>query len=186
VFFRTDYIDLHYSGNLQIIEEIQDLSSFVRVSGLTTIYNNDGDVEDSRYGVARVESGWGDQGVFYTPTATGAWSDSLLASTGTAGLYTLNYTDTLTINALVGDTFWMYFDLALSSTSNTGSGVGWNNSGTYAAAMFGQTATYSFWSDNEQVMFQSGAPVPEPGTVALLGIGLAGLFALRKRFGIRK
>jgi hypothetical protein len=176
----TLYLDLLYSGILNVQEGVDGKSSLVKVEGLTTVYDSQGQSLGTRTGTASV-TGTNTGGVLdWTSMASGDWSDSLSSEEGE---YFLSYLDTIIFDVLVGDEIWIKFDLALLSRSLEGTeNFNFDESMTYAAAVFSHTGTYTLRSD-DNVGFQT---VPEPGIIAMLSIGLAGLFALRRRFSAKQ
>ena len=90
-------------------------------------------------------------------------------------IYSINYSDQVNFTAVVGETYWLYFDLATSANSSAGSGAGWDASKTFARADFSNTGSYELTSTSD-VQFLM---VPEPAALGLLALG--GLALIRRR-----
>ena len=166
-----------YEGTLQALEGVEGKYSYSRASGAVTLYADDGSVLGARSGQAEVECEMLDGEWEFISEATGNWTGLLVQGTDGLGraIYSLDYEDQITFTAVVGDRYWLYFDLATSTNSSSGSALGWEDSTTYAKADFASTATYLL-SSNSDVQFQI---VPEPATLGLLALG--GLALVRRR-----
>jgi len=166
-----------YEGTLQALEAVEGKYSYCRASGAVTLYADDGSVLGVRSGQAEVECELLDGEWDFISEATGNWAGLMVQGTDGLGrpIYSLDYEDQITFTAVVGERYWLYFDLATSANSSSGGALGWDDSATYAKADFASTARYLL-SSNSDVQFQI---VPEPATVGLLALG--GLALVRRR-----
>lgn len=167
----TARVGISYTGSLEVLEKMAGKTSEAYASFEVTLY----DKHEAELGVLDgTATVVGDASNVYTTTITGDWVGKLTQS-GTA--FNLDYADVITFPAVVGDKYWLYFDLATSCWSSEGSNLGWDNSKTYASANFADTATYTL-SSTADVNFVT---VPEPATLALLAAGGLGLLRRRAR-----
>ena len=173
---RQIKLDLAYSGTLEVVEGMPDNSSMADVEGGMTLYADDGSVIASRAGEADVEGFLDASGTnpSWTSSTMGCWA-GLLTDDG-SGHFTLNYAEQIVFDAVVGDRYWLYYELSTGSESGAGTGAGWAGSATLAEADFSSTGTYLLSCDDPNIGF---VVVPEPATMALLVLG--GLAVLRRR-----
>ena len=177
----TVNIDVSYDGTLQALEEVIGLHSKAYAGCLIELFD---ELEycslAQRRGTAEVI----DYAAYTSTSDTGAWSGMLTSTTDGNGnpLYVLDYDETLTFTGVVGNQYWIYFDLATSVFASAG--AGWEDFATFAKADFWNTGTYTLYSDADVGFLVEGLEsVPEPSTPAvLLGLGAVGLLgSLRRR-----
>jgi len=98
----------------------------------------------------------------FTPTATNVWTSLTIAGgTGVAGILIPNSAPTVGTSSDV----FAWFDFTNAGTNYPGWSL-WNYGGTPVA--------------NEMIRYNTGAPAPEPVSMAFLGLGVVGLIARRR------
>ncbi len=169
-------LSISYTGTLQALESVPDKYAYASAEGSMKLFDNTSALLASRSGEAEVECELiGDQWEFITE-AIGAWEGLLTEKTDLNNhpIYELAYTEDIVFNAIIGETYWLWFDLGTRANSSAGSNLGWENSQTFAEADFSNTGSYLL-SSPADVRF---VIVPEPLTIGMLM--LAGLAVLRR------
>ncbi len=166
-----------YAGTLQALESVEGKYSYCRASGALTLYDDSAAVLAARAGEAEVECELDESVRHFSTETDGVWDGLLTQGVDGNGdrIYSLSYEDLINFTAVVGQRYWLYFDLATSANSSSGSALGWAGSATFAQANFSNTATYQLGSTAD-VTFTI---VPEPATLGLLTT--TGLMLTRRR-----
>jgi len=178
------HVDVSYQGCIQAFEHAAGLSTSAHASALIQfadepiVISDDDDGDDAtlleeREGFVEVTGTPDGQ----TTEETGDWVGCLSASAVEGG-YDLDYNDTFDFDAVVGQRFWFYFDLATGVWMSGGEVTEQNCDQGYAMADFWNTGTYQFSTDNPEARFEL---LPEPATLSLLGLGALALLRRRKR-----
>lgn len=108
----------------------------------------------------------------------GFGSDVILFGTASAGPHWDGFDFTLT--GAPGDYLTFSLDSTFFTTENDGIYIG---QGFYSILNYSDSLEYFISGDGTNRQFEVAAPVPEPGTIILLGVGLAGMAGVsRKRF----
>lgn len=171
----TVNMDVAVDGLLQANEggTLLDMESSAHVETLIAVVRRSDETAVVQVaGEAYWTSVYGDNGVYYTLDALDMLEN---ACTTQDDVCTVNYADTLTFEAEIGEEYWFYFDL---STGVSASGWPDDYTGpldTLALADFYNTSSYDI-STSADADFQV---VPEPATLALLSVG--GLALIRRR-----
>lgn len=198
-------LQVRYDGSLQayennmIVGPLEEFTSAyasclveIEAAGGAVLASAEGEAEVRSYYVGENGGGYeyfatalnGDGGFVTEAEDWGAWDGLLVADPG-AGRdelrYLLDYSNTLTFDAVVGGEYVLYFDLATGVKTSDGYDSGVHGaSDAFAQADFWNTGSYQLTAT------QAGTDIsfkmaPEPATMALLGLGALALVRRRRR-----
>ena len=124
----------------------------------------------------------------YTLAVNNGTSATAITTTTSVGGVSYNAANTFALAGTTGGSSYSVYAIAWSNAYSTpqaaqtaGAAVGWSSVFTYATSAAANGTPYSFSVSGMTPFGLAGAPVPEPGTIALAGMGIASLLAFRRR-----
>ena len=124
----------------------------------------------------------------YTLAVNGGSSATVVQVTSSVGGVSYNSAGTFLLAGTTAGSSYSFYAIAWSNAYSTpqaaqtaGAAVGWSSVFTYSTGAAANSTPLNFTSSGMTPFGLAGAPVPEPGTIALAGMGIASLLAFRRR-----
>ena len=124
----------------------------------------------------------------YTLAVNNGTSATVVQTTSSVGGISYNSANTFAVTGTTGGSVYSVYAIAWSNAYSTpqaaqtaGAAVGWSSVFSYSAGNGSSSTPLSFSVSGLTPFGLAGAPVPEPGTIALAGMGIASLLAFRRR-----
>jgi len=124
----------------------------------------------------------------YTLAVNNGTSATATTTTTAVGGVSYNTANTFALAGTTGGTSYSVYAIAWSNAYSTpqaaqtaGAAVGWSSVFTYATSAAANGTPLSFSASGMSPFGLAAAPTPEPGTIALAGMGIASLLAFRRR-----
>ena len=124
----------------------------------------------------------------YTLAVNAGTSATVVQTTSSVGGVSYNGAGTFLVTGTTAGSSYSFYAIAWSNAYSTpqaaqtaGAAVGWSSVFTYATGALPNSTPLNFSGSGMNAFGLAGAPVPEPGTIALAGMGIASLLAFRRR-----